>query len=146
MARTTAEKVGKVIEVDPEVDLDPFIEAATLLVDEVCVPFGHSEARLTVIETWLAAHFYGVFDHETQVAQEWIGAAIGTQYRGKAELGLNLTKQGQQAMILDTGGGLAKVNAQAQNPDVSLGLAATQIMWLGNPDQLPSAVRQQFLE
>jgi hypothetical protein len=134
MARTDADMVGGVIELDPGIDPGPFILAANELVTEICQPLGYSDTRLTLIETWLAAHFYGVRDRETQIAQEWIGQALGTQYRGKVDLGLNFTPQGQQVMLLDTKMGLAQLQKSVQlgHGPVTLGM-----VWLGDPCLLP---------
>lgn len=110
MARTDATKVGKVIEVDPTItDLTPFIDAANELVTELCEPEGYSEPRLTMIETWLAAHFYAVRDpRSTNEAAGSVSAA----FESKVDLALNITRYGQQAMLLDTAGALASLNQQ----------------------------------
>jgi hypothetical protein len=110
--RTTALAVGKIIEVDDTIDLDSFIEVASALVDEVCEPAGYNATRLELIERWLAAHFYAVRDPRAEMEQ---ADTIRAQYETKVDLGLNVTRYGQQAMLLDTAGGLAVLNRNTQD-------------------------------
>jgi hypothetical protein len=116
--RTTAELVGGVIEVDEEISLDPFILAASSLVDQIqdyitteSVPestngMTHDE-RLEMIETWLAAHFYAIRD--PQAIREQAGP-VGAQYPSRVDLGLKLTHWGQQAIAMDTTGTLLRIS------------------------------------
>jgi len=99
--RTTALAVGGIIEVDVAISLDPFIETASALVDDIAVESGHGATRLELIERWLAAHFYAIRDPRT--TQEKAGT-VGASYESKVDLGLNLTRYGQQAMALDSSG------------------------------------------
>jgi hypothetical protein len=114
MARTTADMIGKIVEVDLTIDLTPFIDAANLLVTEVCVDGGaeYSEARLTMIETWLAGHFYRVRD---PFAQSESAGGVSASFMGSAGMQLQLTKEGQQVLLLDTTGGFAALNSIAQS-------------------------------
>jgi len=110
--RTTADQVKAVIEVDTTSvpDLTPFITAANELVTECCADAGYTDARLALIETWLAAHFYAIRD--PRYASENAGVSASYQY----QVGLNLavTTYGQQAMLLDTVGGLAALSKRAE--------------------------------
>jgi hypothetical protein len=63
-----------------------------------------SSSRLTIIETWLAAHFAAIT--EAQLSQETIGDATD-KIESKVDLGLNVTRWGQQALALDPTGVLA---------------------------------------
>lgn len=121
MARTTPEQVASIIEVDPSIPVGPFIETASTLVEEVCEPFNYTENRLELIERWLAAHFYAIMDK--QVASERAGS-VGQDFQFKVDLGLNQTQYGQQAMILDTKGGLRALNDRGS-------VAEVKVHWLG---------------
>lgn len=125
MPRTTADEVRKIIEVDTLItDLDPFISAANELVTEVCEPLGYTESRLTLIETWLAAHFYAIRD--PRLSSEQAGP-VGASYQSRLDLGLNVTHYGQQAMRLDTKGGLGKL----ENDIKKGGTRKIGVYWLG---------------
>lgn len=122
--RTTAADVGKVIEVETDIDLDPFITAANSLVTELCVSAGYAADRLKLIETWLAAHFYAIRD--PRLASETAGGAGGS-YQGQTAMNLSATTYGQQAMVLDTSGTLSALNvatAKGKKPSAC-------ITWLG---------------
>jgi hypothetical protein len=60
--------------------------------------------RLTIIETWLSAHFVAIRDPRYQA--ETMGAASAT-YINSPGPNLALTPYGQQAMLLDSTGNLA---------------------------------------
>jgi hypothetical protein len=126
MPRTDDAMVGAIIELDEDIDLTPFIDAANELVTEVCEPLypaGTSETKLTRIETWLAAHFYTIRDpRKTMVAP----TGLSVRYQSETDLGLNLSHYGQMALRLDTKGGLASLEQKAKK-----GGAAPQIIWLG---------------
>lgn len=108
MARTTAELVKGIIEVDELTsDLAPYIETANELVTELCAPAGYLDSRLELIERWLAAHFYAVTD--PRLKSESFGKSSG-EYQSKIDLHLNLSHYGQQAQLLDTQGKLAQLN------------------------------------
>lgn len=124
MARTTAALVAAICEADDGDDLAPFILTANELVTELCVPAGYSTTRLELIERWLAAHFYRV-DIANSLS-ETTGPLQDT-IESKVDLGLNVTRWGQQAMILDTAGKLAAVNNATQK----VVKRTKSILWLG---------------
>lgn len=115
--RTNEDLVGEVIEVNAAISVDPFILAASSLVDVIAQAIADDpdsypesstegmtwEERLELIETWLAAHFYAVRDPRR--TQEGVGS-VQEQFQSKVDLGLNVTHYGQQAMLLDTTGTL----------------------------------------
>lgn len=111
MARTTPEQVEGIIDVGAGSDLTPFIESANVLVEEVCVPLGYSDVQLEVIERWLAAHFYAIFDGQVTTVR---AGSAGASFQYAIDLGLNCTMWGQQALRFDTLGGLAALNNSAQ--------------------------------
>jgi hypothetical protein len=86
-----------------EADLDPFITAANLLVNEKLISVGHSAELLKEIERWISAHFASMRD---QLASEDSANDIKYEYRGD---GLKLSRYGQQAILLDTSGTLAEM-------------------------------------
>lgn len=127
MPRTSSTAVQGIIEVDEDADLTPFIETANALVTEVCVPAGYDAARLELIERWLAAHFYAVLAPRAIVEQVGsAGGGVREQYESKVDLGLSITRYGQQAMMLDTTGGLAALN-QATIKGTARGIRAVYL-------------------
>lgn len=105
MSRATPEDVKAVIDFDPSIeDLQPFIDAANELVTEVCAVAGVSTNRLKIIETWLSAHFIAIRD--PRYTSRSLGDASHA-FQSQVGLNLGLTPYGQQAMLLDTKGGLA---------------------------------------
>lgn len=109
MPRTTDTLVRGIAEVDEDIDLTPFIATASRLIDKVVAP--NTTDDLTDLESWLSAHFYHVLSPQSNVDQ--VGSTGGTvrqQYDSKVDLALNVTKYGQQAMVLDTTGSLAAWN------------------------------------
>lgn len=128
MARTTSELVGGIIEVDATISLTPFILVANELVTEKCTgtqgpTTAYSDERLEVIERWLAAHFYAIRD--TRVASESAGVSASYQY--KLGLNMSVTMYGQQAMLLDTNGQLAKLSKGMEDGKVF----KPSILWAG---------------
>lgn len=121
MARTTAELVGGIFEVQSGADLTPFIDSASQLVTDVCTypkpgqdptlfP-AYSDtgpgSKMELIERWLSAHLYAIYD--VQLSRAKAGTvAVGFQF--KIDLGLKLTHWGQYALRLDTYGGLAALD------------------------------------
>lgn len=104
--RTSEESVSEIVEVDGNIDLLPFIETATALVDEVEAADTNgvlSSTRLELIERWLAAHFYAMRD--PRAVSERAGP-VGATYQSKVDLGFAASHYGQQAMALDSTGKL----------------------------------------
>lgn len=113
-ARVTVDDVKLILDVDTSIT-DPmvtvFISAATILVDKVEDDGGITdEVQLKEIERWLAAHFVAIRD--VRSASEKAGP-VGQSFQYKVDLNLNQTQYGQQALILDTSGVLAGLQAQA---------------------------------
>jgi len=126
MARTTADQVEAIIDIDSGISLAPFIEVANSLVTEVCAGQSdtndteYTDARLELIERWLSAHFYHIRD--TRYDKEVVGDGEGRR-RSVSDLGFNLTHYGQMALRLDTNGGLAALEediAESKPTTVSL--------------------------
>lgn len=126
--RTTADAVREIVEVDDTIstDLVPFITIANELVTEFCAPVGYSDARLELIERWLAAHYYTVRDN--RVKSEAV-AGVSATYSQNTALNLASSMQGQTAMSLDTAGGLAALNKRTvdgKRPSVEIGYLGTK--------------------
>jgi len=126
--RTTPALVAGIIEVDVTIDLDPFIFTASELVTEVCAIAGYSIERLELIERWLAAHFYAIRDPRT--TNEKAGS-VGASFESKVDLNLALTRYGQQAMVLDTQGGLTALNRSLAGG----GSRVASVTWVGTVDE-----------
>ena len=111
MPRTTATAVSKLLDdvfVPCDFDYTPFIETANALVTEVCTVSGYATSILELIERWLAAHFS--FIRIGQISREQVGRA-SQEYATKIGFNLAQTKYGQQALVLDYKGNLARVSA-----------------------------------
>ena len=130
MARTTPALVQEIREWDDTTfpSLTPFINAASNLITRVCDPKYDTAdaddiATLTIIETWLAAHFYSVADNP--VAGSRVGPLYDT-YQYKVDLNLASTEYGQTAMIMDVSGALANWNEVVGKGSPEVGAT-----WLG---------------
>jgi hypothetical protein len=127
VVRTTSVAIASIIEVDSSIDLTPFIETANLVVTDVCGDFDYTDEKLEMIERWLAAHFYAVRD--PRPASEAAGS-VSANYQYKVDLNLAVTTYGQQAMLLDTSGGLAALNKRASSGHG----VVTGVRWMGKDD------------
>ena len=128
MARTTSTLVEGIIAVDSTSipDLTPFIDVANQLVTDVCTDSDYTDAKLPIIETWLAAHFYAIRDPRPDSQK---AGSVSQKLQYKVDLNLAVTTYGQQAMIIDTAGNLAKLNKQATTGNV---VASASITWMGD--------------
>lgn len=126
--RATPEEVAALIrDYDESISLDPMIEIANILTDRVAAKDTGSllsSAELIAIEKYLSAHFYETADHE--LSEEETGDAMG-KYVGEFGKGLDRTRAGQNAMLLDETGYLRKI---------SKGTLLARAVWLG---KVPSA-------
>lgn len=133
--RTTLTLVSQIITIEEdfteEVFEAAFIAPANELVTEVCasvlndstgLPY-YSDVRLELIERWLSAHFYAILS--PRALNERAGS-VGETIESKVDLNLSVTRYGQQAMVLDTQGGLKRINStRSFKPN---------IIWLGTAD------------
>lgn len=134
--------VEGIIDFNPSIaSLQPFIDAAHELVVEICqnaplvgTQTAYSTERLKQIETWLAAHFLAVRD--PRYISESVGPASASTGQ-QMGLNLGLTPYGQQAMLLDTKGGLAWLDkhiSQGKRARVGIVYLGTQRQhWLDYP-------------
>ena len=110
MARVTDAEVKTIIETT--IDTTPFIDAATLLVDQL-VDKGLSDDLLKQIELYLSAHFVTL--QERVLKSEEFGDSK-EEYFADIGKGLDSSNYGQMAKVLDTSGCLANFG----NPKATL--------------------------
>lgn len=128
--RTTAALVRKIMGLEPgdeSADLSPFIETASQVVSDICVDtddYEYSDDKLELIERWLSAHFYTVYEGQVTVEQV---ASLRQQYAFKIDLYLNNTKYGQMALAIDTNGSLVEY----QQSLINGGARRATMSWLG---------------
>lgn len=138
--RTTPSDVQAIVEHDPTVSMVPYIAAASAMLDQVvasCKPAASlSTAKLKIIETWLAAHFYSVRDQ--QFSQETEGKGSAT-YQGQTQMNLTSSKYGQTAMMLDGSNCLA-----SRNLEVTTGMRRVAgTIWGGKPPSAQTPYRDR---
>jgi hypothetical protein len=113
--RTNSTLVGDIVEVDPTVDLSSFIAASNQLVTGLCSNSGYTDgfvgSQMEVIERWLAAHMYTINDNQLISARA--GSAAVT-FQNVIGPGLATSMYGQNAMLLDFMGNLARWNNSAR--------------------------------
>jgi hypothetical protein len=125
----TPAMVIQIVDVDPNVNLTPFITLADQLVQNQLVPiYGTNTpqalATLTLIEQLLAAHYYTVM-RPRNISE--MAEGVGQVFESKVHFGLQLSKYGQQALVMDGSGQLARINYANSNE----GIPRTRIMWFG---------------
>lgn len=129
MARTTDELVKGVLLLDYDSrrtpSLTPFINAANLVVTRVATcatakDVTLSSDELEMIERWLAAHMY-VQSDQTFASKSTSGASAS--HHGQTGMGLENSKYGQTAMMLDPSGCLAAIDKRQ----------SAGAHWLGKP-------------
>lgn len=113
--------VSKIINASSGIDFDPFIETATDIVDDVAVEAGsnYDSVKLELIERWLSAHFVAIY--ESQPDRYEIGPAEQETMTNIGR-GLDLTKWGQMAQVLDNRGYLSTLSKKRKTASV---------VWLG---------------
>lgn len=117
--RTTETLVSGIVETEAGFDLIPFIVIANQIATDLCGGVNYSppyddgfvNSKMELIERWLSAHFYQMFDNALASAK---AGSVAASFVYKVGFGLKLTAYGQQAMLLDTGLNLAKQDNVAQ--------------------------------
>lgn len=123
MARTTSTAVGEIIDVDSNILVSPFIEAANAIVTKQCTDTDFTAAELELIERWLAAHFYAIRDPRRLSDR---ASVVSKTIESKVDLGFDVTRYGQMAMRLDWSGALAALNEMGKKGRVS-----ASVNWIG---------------
>ncbi len=112
MARVTDSEVKAIV--DTERDTLPFIDTATLIVDED-IPSGIlTDERLKQVELYLTAHFVTLVEERGNLRKTRIGDS-SEEYDNKVGVGLLGTRYGQQAIALDTTGTLRGMSTSQQS-------------------------------
>lgn len=91
------------------------IVVATTLVNDLLLGQNFNAAKLKSIELYLACHFSLLSAEKGPLAAVDVGDAT-ERYHNVYSAGLNSTRFGQQAIVLDTSGKLAAVSAKAMKP------------------------------
>jgi len=119
MAYRTSEDLVKSIIFEDDYDIvnyDTFLMTANMIVTKyVAINSNYSASDLTVIETWLAAHFCCV--NSPRKTQSTI-SSVQASYESRVGFGFNLTRYGQQAMLLAGYGELANLNVLIEQKKV----------------------------
>lgn len=87
-------------------DLEPYIEAASAIIDDVAAcaiakDKTLSSTRLELLERWLSAHFYVMSDQP--YTEKETGQSRGV-FQGKTGMYLEASKYGQMAVTMDSSG------------------------------------------
>lgn len=116
-----------ILQLDDAVDVSPHIATADALVTAVCLSSGYTDAHLEKITRWLAAHFAAV--HHPQNLRER-AEPTDSQIESKVDLGLRVTRWGQQAIVLDYAGNLAAVANGRRKVTLSIRhVGSTERLW-----------------
>lgn len=107
MPRVTAETVKEVVatSLSDEVINHNHIDTANVFVNEYLLDAGLSDAMLTKIELYLAAHYVALTDEGGALTRDKLGDA-DQSYANIYDSGLGSTRFGQSAMALDITGTL----------------------------------------
>lgn len=109
-ARITVDELKEIFETAmSDAQLAAFVNTATLVVTEELTGQGLSAGRLKQIELYLSAHYAHTNDPRFQT--ENTAGEHSYTAQGKTDMGLNATFYGQQVLMLDTTGKLAKAAA-----------------------------------
>jgi hypothetical protein len=116
MARTNSAAVQALLVSDYDTvntpSLTPYIDTAASVIDDVvdCAArkgITMSDAKLELLERWMAAHFYCVMDKP--YSSKSTSGASGS-FHGQTAQGFSATLYGQQAMRIDTSGCLYAID------------------------------------
>jgi len=111
MPRVTSAEVREIIDIDSSItDITPFITAGNLLVTNAFSGDTQvGDATLREIERYIVAHI--ICSRDQRTIEEWAGGNEGVRvkYMGQFGKGLESTPYGQNALLLDFTGRLAKL-------------------------------------
>lgn len=116
-ARVTSAEVKVIVSTSIADVTTPFIDIATLIVDEDLASYGMSADRLEKIELYLAAHFVAMTEERGGLTRTRTGDSED-YFRAFTGDGMRATRFGQTAMLLDESGklsgmGLRKASLEA---------------------------------
>jgi hypothetical protein len=134
--RTSDALIAGVITLNDNFPTTQAIAAANLLVDQLCADSGYTDAHLTTIETWLAAHYYACFNRAPRASMESAGRGMAqVSYFGRVGLYLTETRWGQMAITLDTEGNLSAWQAAMEKGKPR----KASLTWIGNESEYSDA-------
>ena len=108
--RATDEDVRAYVSLGSSISTTPYISAANALVEANLASSGLSSTILTQIEIFLAAHFAVLSTERGGLRRDAFGdSSQSYQTISEKFTGLNTTRYGQQAIVLDTTGTLAAI-------------------------------------
>ena len=113
MPRVSEEELKGIIETRADESVWSYIEDANTLVNETLDIATFTEARLKLIEKYLAAHLWVVAAEKGGLTLERALDAVN-EYKVQEGTGLSATRFGQQVMAFDTSGALHKVLSYAK--------------------------------
>lgn len=126
----TEDEVDVIIDADTA---DAYIEAASSIIDDVCLESGYSDAKLELIERWLSAHFLAAIIERRGKSEAVTGVAgVSTTYEGLTQMGFDYTPYGQHAKLLDTEGNLAALEETQQKAGK---VFRATMLHIGGPDR-----------
>lgn len=122
MARTNEDAVRERIDNDPGLPILHHITDASVIVDDIVTTASDlgitiTAAKLKLIETYLAAHFYALVDLQPMEEQTGRGRIV---YEGKTGKYFELTRHGQMAIAMDP------TNTLSSGPHVGVTWAGTE--------------------
>lgn len=110
--------------------LTPWIDSAESIVDDVCIDsddYTYTDGKLELIKRWLSAHCYCILSPQAKFKS---AGKVQKSTDSKVDLGLNQTRYGQTAMLMDTNGLLAAYNKRMTETG---GIKVTpSVAWLGS--------------
>lgn len=120
---------------DTTLDYSPFIEAASMMIDDNCLSSDYTSSKLERLETWLAAHLVECVYGRVQSEQVTAGSSAGLRlsYFLKNGLGLDQTVYGQTVKRLDNKGNLAALDNVLNI--VKKPLLTPSVTWLGQASE-----------
>lgn len=115
--RVTVAEVKEISDIDVSLSdaiITVFITTAHILVDKVCDVSDLGADLSKEVERWLAAHFIAIRDvKSSSESVSGGGGGVSVGYLSSVGMNLQQTTYGQQALILDTSGGLAALQAES---------------------------------
>lgn len=110
-------ELRRVLKAQDTDDLSVFLRSANVLVTDLLGTSSLSGDVLALIELYMAAHLYTVTEERGALAAETVGDAV-ERYHNVYKAGFSSTRFGQQAMVLDSTGTLARESAKADKAAV----------------------------
>lgn len=107
MARVSEGQVKGIVDTNRSVD--QFIDTANVFVTEHLAPVTSNTALLAKIELYLAAHFVAITEERGGIVESGLGIEVNERYSDVYTEGLRSTRYGQQALVLDSTGTLARM-------------------------------------